>query len=151
MNLQNKAIIALEIAKARILKLKIPVILSWAATYRCNQQCLYCRLPEIDSGEMSTKQAKIMIDKLHKLGMKMINITGGEALLRPDIFDLIDYLKYKRIYVCLNSNGILVPAGINRLKALDLLNLSIEGRKRHMILLEARAHTIQLLTQLRRL
>ncbi|MBU1087812.1 MAG: radical SAM protein [Candidatus Omnitrophica bacterium] len=127
MKLKYKIPIALRIAKAKIFHKKIPVLISWAATYRCNQRCLYCKMPSLVSDELSSEQVKMMIDKLNKLGAKVLNITGGEALLRGDIFDLIEYFKAKGIYVCLNSNGILVPENINRLKILDLLNLSIEG------------------------
>jgi len=127
MDLKNKALIAFEIAKAKLLRLRTPVLLSWALTYRCNQRCLYCQWSKVSAEEVSTDEARDIIKKLVCLKTRRINLTGGEPLLREDIFELIDEMKKAGIFVCLNSNGVLLPDNIKRLKTLNLLNLSFEG------------------------
>ncbi|MBI4846215.1 MAG: radical SAM protein [Candidatus Omnitrophica bacterium] len=127
MTISYKIATALQFAKAKLLKRKIPLIVSWAITYRCNQACLYCQWPKVNSLEVSTKEACLIIDKLGFLGTKRINFTGGEPLLRKDISELVDYIKNRKMFVCINSNGVLIPTKITRLKRLDLLNLSLEG------------------------
>ena len=129
MNLKNKALIAFDIAKAKLFRLRMPVLLSWALTYRCNQRCLYCQWPELRVEEVSTDEAKTIIKKLVCLKTRRINLTGGEPLLREDVFERIDEMKKGGIFVCLNSNGVLVPDNIKRLKAVNLLNLSFEGHQ----------------------
>ncbi len=127
MKLKNKIPIALQFAKAKLFKRRIPVIVSWAITYRCNQHCSYCQWPQVYSEEVDFEQARLIIDKLRYLKTVRVNLTGGEPLLRDDIPDLVDYMKKQNLFVCINSNGVLIPNKITRLKQLDLLNLSLEG------------------------
>lgn len=69
----------------------------------------------------------MIIDKLYLLGLARINFTGGEPLIRKEIGEWIDYAKTKNIKVAMNSNGHFVPDCIDRIKNLELLNLSLEG------------------------
>ncbi len=112
---------------ARLFNLRYPIAVGWAITYKCNYRCKYCSRWNISTYEVSTEEARKIIDKLWRLGLRRINFTGGEPLIRKDIASLITYAKNKNIYVCLNSNGSLVPQYIHSLKSIDLLILSIEG------------------------
>jgi radical SAM protein with 4Fe4S-binding SPASM domain len=58
--------------------------------------------------EMSTQQIKFIVDKISSSGVSKIRITGGEPLLRKDIFEIIKYAKTKKLFVILNTNGFLV-------------------------------------------
>lgn len=88
----------------------IPKTVALELTYKCNNKCIFCSCPwESDKtfkgNELTTDEWKEIIDKLVLLGLGGITLTGGEALLRPDIFELIEYIgkikkiKYKRIRI----------------------------------------------------
>ena len=76
----------------------------WNLTSKCNQNCKFCfRKKNIDS---SIERNKEIIDKLTKLNVKNLSISGGEALLYKDIFYLLDYIKIKlpKTKLVLNTN-----------------------------------------------
>ena len=84
--------------------------------FDCNLQCKNCincsplanrkdlNFPEIDF-EKTCKSLKY----IRKLGFKEVNISGGEPLLYPKIFDLIRYCISLDFYITVNSNGLLIP------------------------------------------
>lgn len=85
-------------------------------TFDCNLQCKNCincsplvgqqnlNFPEIDY-EKTCKSLKF----IRNLGVTIINISGGEPLLYPKIFDLIRYCRSLGFYISVNSNGLLIP------------------------------------------
>ena len=113
--------------KARILKIKSPLVIGWAITGRCNRRCSYCSLWQGKSDELSTGQAIRVVDTLAEMGTLRISFTGGEPLLREDMGRIIDHVHGKGIEVKLNSNGTFVKKKIKELKNLDILALSLEG------------------------
>lgn len=117
------------IAKAKLLKQSIPVIVGWALTYQCNKQCKYCLLPIKKTVELNTAEVKLLIDNFKRLGTKMLIFTGGEPFLRKDIIEIINYAKQKRMIVYVNSNGSRIRDFIGQLGLVDCLNISLEGNK----------------------
>ena len=97
----------------RILKL-----LFWEATIKCNLACAHCRRLESDEADvtdLSTSQAKGLIEQLAQLGqaqpmMPVLVFSGGEPLCRDDIFELIDYAKSSGIAPALATNGTMINA-----------------------------------------
>ena len=84
-------------------------------TYRCNHRCLFCSCPWTaenndwqDSAELSTDQWKDVLEILSLHGIHNICFTGGEALLRSDIWDIIDYASRLRMPVIKEEGGSLV-------------------------------------------
>ena len=85
-------------------------------TFDCNLQCKNCincsplvgqqnlNFPEIDY-EKTCESLKF----IRNLGVTIINISGGEPLLYPKIFDLIRYCRSLGFYISVNSNGLLIP------------------------------------------
>lgn len=114
-------------AKTRILGEKIPLAVSWALTFRCNQQCLYCGIWQNQCRELRTPEVLYILEQFKKLGTRWISFTGGEPLLREDIGEIIRYAKKSGIYVSINSNGRLVPEKINQLQGADRIKLSLDG------------------------
>ena len=110
-----------------VFNIKTPLSVSWTLTNRCNKKCFYCNLPNISSKELTAKQIFSIIDELSKLGTQRIGFTGGEPLLRNDIKEIIDYSHSKGIFTGLVSNGSLIKKNLNKLKNLDLLQLSLDG------------------------
>lgn len=118
---------AYNLLKAKFLKKKIPLIVGWSLTNRCNLTCSYCMRWRSKIDELSTKEIFSVIDELSRMGTYSINFTGGEALIREDIGRIINYAKNKSIKIGVSTNGLLVPQKINELKKLDYLTLSFDG------------------------
>jgi radical SAM protein with 4Fe4S-binding SPASM domain len=87
----------------------VPHVVYFVATYRCNLTCSYCYAessPTVSAkGEMSTADAKRMIDEVAELGVKAMAFTGGEALLRHDCIELVEYAKSLGLQVHMITNG----------------------------------------------
>ena len=113
--------------KVRLWQKKIPLVVGWAITYRCNRKCPYCGLGQLNYDELSTGQILNIVNQLAGLGALRISFTGGEPLLRDDIGEIIDYIHKIGIEAKINSNGSLVKEKIKDLINLDILNLSLEG------------------------
>ncbi len=113
---------------------KAPVVI-WNLIRRCNLTCRHCYSTSADidfPGELTTSQAKAVIDDLADYGVPALILSGGEPLLRHDIFELTQYAKQKRLYVGLSSNGTLITReNINRIKAAgyDYVGISIDGNR----------------------
>lgn len=116
-----------DLLKVRFLGRKIPIVIAWAVTRRCNYRCKYCAAWDTPTMELDTKEICNIIDEMAGMGLKKITFTGGEPLLREDIGKIIDYAHQKNISVNLNSNGSLIKERIAELKNLDSLTLSLEG------------------------
>jgi len=115
------------------LKRPIPCAVEIRVTWRCNLKCYFCKLwrvkPELIKKEMSATQIFSLIDDLHRVGVPFVTITGGEALLRPDIEEIGLYLKKKGFVSTLSTNGTLVTPerAENLAKSYDLIRISIDG------------------------
>jgi len=89
-----------------------PFLISWNITKRCNLKCAHCYL---DAGELdgrddiSTAEARALVDKI-AVGAPgaMLILTGGEPLLRPDIYEVASYASRKGLTVVLGTNGTLI-------------------------------------------
>ena len=73
--------------------LNAPICLTWEWTYACNLQCVHCLSSSgtRDPHELSTDEMKAIVDDLHDLGVFYVNIGGGEPMLRPDFFEVVEY------------------------------------------------------------
>jgi len=93
-------------------------IISWNVTRRCNLLCRHCYLPAQVAGnhsgsehpqELSTEEALRVIDQIARVNPEvMLILSGGEPLLREDIFGLAEYASGKGMMVVLGSNGRLI-------------------------------------------
>ena len=66
----------------------------WNTTNRCNLRCLHCYIGAEDrayKNELSTEEAKVMIDDLGRMKVPVLLFSGGEPLLRKDLFELGAY------------------------------------------------------------
>lgn len=101
-------------------------------TYRCNSVCGMCDLSSRHFGsEMSTSQIMAVIDDMVRTGVSGIGFTGGEPLLRDDIFEMIARVKFHGLPVTLNTNGILLNRDDVRGRLVDAsptnINISLDG------------------------
>ena len=99
-------------------------------TDRCNSNCSYCYLKNKNSDELNTDEIKKLINEMADLGVQRIGFMGGEALLRDDFGEIVDYANSKDMHTSLTSNCYLVHSKIDIIKKLDCLILSFDGRKK---------------------
>lgn len=84
-----------------------PLNVGFQITRKCNLKCIYCsELPNLPDLEFS--QIEKGLKNLRDAGVLKINLTGGEALLRKDIREIIDTCKDLGFYVAIDSNATLV-------------------------------------------
>lgn len=90
-----------------------PYTISWNLTQRCNQRCAHCYLSAFPGAsaaeELSTEECFRVVDEIAEVNPDVLLIlTGGEPLLRTDLFDLGDYAADKGFTVVLGTNGFLL-------------------------------------------
>jgi len=95
-------------------RLRRPTSVMFEVTYRCNFRCPHCYLEgsHKDGKELDTKEVFLIIDQLRDMGVFTIAFTGGEALLRKDIFAILAYAKGQGFQTTLLSNGYLINKDI---------------------------------------
>ncbi len=111
---------------------KRPVVV-WNLTRRCNLHCAHCYSDSFDreyEGELSTAEARGVIEDLAAFGAPVILFSGGEPLLRPDLFELIGYAQEHGIRAVLSTNGTLITGELAReMQGLGLsyVGVSLDG------------------------
>lgn len=109
-----------------------PVVI-WNLIRRCNLTCKHCYSISADRdfpGELSTAEVFIVMDNLKAFGVPVLILSGGEPLLRPDIFEISARAKAMNFYVGLSTNGTLIDErNIDRIAAVgyDYVGISIDG------------------------
>ena len=88
----------------------------WNVTGRCNLNCKYCWDIFKQEKEMDTRKAKEMIDRISSDKCEMLLFTGGEPLVRNDLFELISYADSKKISnIKICTNGVLIDKYIQKI------------------------------------
>ncbi|WP_202320323.1 radical SAM protein [Archaeoglobus neptunius] len=106
-------------------------IVVWNVTNRCNLRCLHCYASAgTDRVELSTEQCFEIIDDLAKFKVPLILFSGGEPLLREDIFDIAEYAKKRGIKAVLSTNGTMIDRDIaGNLEIFEYVGVSLDGLK----------------------
>lgn len=110
----------------------IPVVV-WNITNRCNLNCIHCYAKaNTRKIELSTEDCKKIINELAEFRVPLILFSGGEPLLREDIFELAKYAKEREIKTVLSTNGTLIDETISeKLRIFDYVGISLDGVKVH--------------------
>jgi radical SAM protein with 4Fe4S-binding SPASM domain len=107
----------------------VPLIMSWNVTRECNMKCSHCYINATDKkldNELTTKEAKVLMDQIYQVSRPLLVLSGGEPLLRSDIFELIKYGSKKGLKMGLGSNGSLIDdATAKKLKSSGITTVSI--------------------------
>ncbi len=109
-----------------------PVVI-WNLVRRCNLTCKHCYSISADKdfpGELSQEQVFAVMDDLKAFRVPVLILSGGEPLLRPDIFDIAHRAKAMGFYTALSTNGTLIDeSNIGAIAAVgfDYLGISIDG------------------------
>jgi MoaA/NifB/PqqE/SkfB family radical SAM enzyme len=88
-----------------------PRIISWNTTLKCNLRCSHCYISAQETegrSELTTDEGKGVIDQIAEFGKTILVLSGGEPLLRSDIFELAEYGVQKGLIVTLGTNGTLI-------------------------------------------
>jgi mycofactocin biosynthetic radical S-adenosylmethionine protein MftC len=108
--------------------LDAPICLTWELTYACNLECVHCLSSSgrRDPRELTTSEAKAVLDELHDLQVFYINIGGGEPMIRRDFFEILDYSIERGIGVKFSTNGAFIDTDkARRLAEMDYLDIQI--------------------------
>ncbi len=95
------------------------MIVSWLTTNRCNLRCKHCyqNAGEGQQAELSTAEAKELIDGIVRAGFRIMIFSGGECLLRQDILELVSYASSQGLRPVFGTNGtLLTPEMVAGLK-----------------------------------
>jgi MoaA/NifB/PqqE/SkfB family radical SAM enzyme len=104
-----------------------PSVLGYDVTYRCNQRCRYCGVPERGGDELDTAGALAHLGRFVEAGLRFCALGGAEPLVRDDIIVLATFLKRHGVAVDLNTNGALLPRRREILGVLDGVAVSYDG------------------------
>ncbi|WP_082651816.1 radical SAM/SPASM domain-containing protein [Gorillibacterium timonense] len=106
------------------------MLISWNVTKVCNLYCKHCYRssgPDAPTDrELTTEEGKQLLSEIRKAGFRLVILSGGEPLMREDLFELIAYASSLGLRTALGSNGTLITKDVAvRLKAAGLAGAAI--------------------------
>ncbi|GAH17520.1 unnamed protein product, partial [marine sediment metagenome] len=108
-------------------------IVVWNITRACNLKCVHCYN---DSGagktcnDVTTEKAKAVLDDLAGFGVPSVLFSGGEPLMRPDLFELIQYAGQRGLRTVISTNGTLITTEVaKKIKGngVSYVGISLDG------------------------
>ena len=109
-----------------------PVLCNYYVTYRCNASCSFCDIWEKPSPYVTVENARDNLQNLKKLGVRVVDFTGGEPLLHRQLDQLLRLAKEAGLITTVTSNGLLYPKQAEKLRGLvDMLHFSLDSPLRH--------------------
>lgn len=111
-------------------------LVAWEITRNCNLSCLHCRASATlgpYSGELTTPAAYKLLDEIAQVDKPIVILTGGEPLLRSDIFDVARYGTDKGLRMVMAPNGTLITrefAGKMVASGIQRISISLDGSTR---------------------
>jgi Fe-coproporphyrin III synthase len=109
-----------------------PIVI-WNCTRKCNLACMHCYSDSANrdyEGELSAEEARKMILDLEEFKVPVLLFSGGEPLLRKDLFELNDFAHQHRLRTVISTNGTLItPEIAGRIKGhdFDYVGVSLDG------------------------
>ncbi len=107
----------------------VPLIVSWNLTRKCNLKCSHCYINATTDelkNELNTEESKRLIDQISEVSRPLLILSGGEPLLRQDVFEILRYGTEKGLRMGLGSNGGLIDAKVAKeLKEAGVKTVSI--------------------------
>ncbi|MDJ1504528.1 radical SAM protein [Xanthocytophaga agilis] len=105
-----------------------PVLCNYYLTYRCNASCSFCDIWERPSPYATTENVYKNLNALKRLGVKVIDFTGGEPLLHRQLDEFLRMAKAMGFITTVTTNGLLYPKQAEKLKGLiDMLHFSLDS------------------------
>jgi radical SAM protein with 4Fe4S-binding SPASM domain len=107
----------------------IPLVVSWNLTRKCNLKCPHCYINSTTQqlkNELTTEESKRLIDQICEVSRPLLILSGGEPLLRKDVYELVRYGAEKGLKMGLGSNGSLIDGvAAKKLKEAGIETVSI--------------------------
>ncbi len=104
-------------------------LIAWEVTRSCNLACKHCRAEaklEPYEGQLNHEESLALIDTFTEVGKPIIIFTGGEPLLRPDVFELAAYATAKGLRCVMSPNGtLLTPENVGKIVQSGIMRCSI--------------------------
>jgi MoaA/NifB/PqqE/SkfB family radical SAM enzyme len=105
-----------------------PILCNYYTTYRCNARCGFCDIWEQPSPLISLADATQNLNDLRRLGVRVVDFTGGEPLLHPELDELLSIARGVGMRTSVTTNGLLYPKRAGSLAGkIDLLHFSIDS------------------------
>lgn len=111
-----------------------PFTLAWEITRACALSCLHCRAvaqPRRDPRELTTEEALRVIDQIRDTGDPILVVTGGDPLMRRDVFDLLAYAVQKGLRTSLTptATALVTPRNLKRVREAGVrrVGISLDG------------------------
>ncbi|MDP9002325.1 MAG: radical SAM protein [Myxococcota bacterium] len=113
----------------------MPTTCNYYVTLRCNQRCTFCNIPHTNNGspskEPTLEQVRANLRDMKRLGVIVIDVTGGEPLLYGHLIEMLTLAKKMRFMTTVTTNGMLYPKYAERLVGkVDALLFSIDSADR---------------------
>jgi heme b synthase len=90
----------------------LPRLIFWETTAGCNLRCIHCRRIDVADKlvpeDLTTAESKQLVDQIVAFSNPILILSGGEPLIRPDIFEIAEYAATKGLRVALATNGTLI-------------------------------------------
>ncbi len=107
-----------------------PYIVIWETTQACDLACVHCRAcaqPARNPFELSTAEAKGLIDQIAEMQVPVFVLTGGDPLKRPDIYELVEYASRRGVHTSMTPSAtpLLTKDAIAALKQRGLARLAV--------------------------
>lgn len=108
-------------------------LIAWEVTRSCNLACKHCRAeahPEPYEGELTTEEAKRLIDTFPQVGNPIVIFTGGDPMMRPDVYELVAHAHSLGLPCAFSPNGTLITeetAALIKASGVDRCSISIDG------------------------
>src|SRR4030042_603551 len=106
-----------------------PRLVAWEVTRRCNLSCVHCRASSEKGpyeGELDRAKAMEILDQISLAGRPIVILSGGEPLLRRDIFELASHGSGLGLRMVMATNGTLLTSGIaDEIKASGIKRVSV--------------------------
>lgn len=123
MNRKNRFYYYYRAMKWKLFRDKSPIVAAIKITQRCNLHCKHCTWSNKIIKDLSFAEWKSIIDDLYQKGVTTIVIEGGEPTLYRDIEKVMEYMKFKGLFMIFITNGTRDISGINP----DVFWISIDG------------------------
>ena len=111
----------------------LPHLIAWEVTRRCNLNCLHCRAGAQNKNyqnELTTEQCYRLLDNIASFAQPIIILTGGEPMLRDDIYDIAAYGSKLNLRMVLAPCGSLIDdAAAKKMitSGIQCISISIDG------------------------
>ena len=113
---------------------RTPFTLAWEITRACALSCIHCRaeaIPQRDANELTTNEAFNVLDQIVDVGKPILVITGGDPMMRRDVFDILGGAVERGLKVGFSPSAtrLVTRAAIERVRdvGVDMVHVSLDG------------------------